>query len=196
MAYLTQYDVPYGVRIRKNARVEHRGVSRSAESLFADLAVGQHRRLRARRLVYGQRVRLYGLRLADGPKGERRLLLVAGTAPRLLWLYRKRWGIEVLFAGLKSRGFDFETTHLRAPSRLSLLLGVLTLAYSLAHATGRYESQHVPLRLKRHGRRARSVFRLGLDRLRAVLLGPDGAVLDVLLQQWCRGSIRAAWRPS
>ena len=196
LAYLAQYDVPYGVRIRKNARVEHRGVSRPAESLFADLAVGEQRRLRARRVIYGQRVRLYGLRLTDGPKGERRLLLVAGTAPRLLKLYRKRWGIEVLFAGLKSRGFDFETTHLRAPSRLSLLLGVLTLAYSLAHATGRYASQHVPLRLKRHGRRAQSVFRLGLDCLRGVLLGHDAAGFDVLLQQWQRGSIRAAWPPS
>lgn len=196
LAYLTQYQVPYGVRIRKNARVEHHGASRSAESLFADLAVGEHRRLRARRTLYGQRVRLYGLRLADGPKGQRRLLLVAGTAPRLLQLYRKRWGIEVLFAGLKSRGFDFETTHLRAPSRLSLLLGVLTLAYSLAHATGRYESQHAPLRLKRHGRRAQSVFRLGLNQLRGVLLGGDQAGLEVLIQQWRRGSVRVGWPPS
>ena len=40
----------------------------------------------------------------------------------------------------------------------------------LAHATGRYLAQQRPIRLKRHGRRAQSVFRLGLDHLRQVLL--------------------------
>lgn len=170
MGYLTERGVGYGLRIRKDARVGFRGQSQRADQLFQDLAVGQHRRLRARRRLYGQNVWLYALRLPDGPKGERRLLIVAGTVRRLLRLYRKRWGIEVLFAGLKSRGFDFETTHLNIQGRISTLVGLLALAYSFAHATGRYLSHHRPIRLKRHGRRARSVFRLGLDHLRHVLL--------------------------
>jgi len=35
-----------------------------------------------------------------------------------------------------------------------------------------------------------------LDRLRGVLLAHDEAALDVLLAQWWRGSIRAAWPTS
>ena len=128
------------------------------------------RRLRTRRQVYQQSVWLYGLRLPDGPKAERRLLLVVGTVRRLLRVYRLRWGIEVLFGGLKTRGFDFETTHLRASRRLSTLVGVLALAYSLASATGRHLCTDSPIPIKRHGRRARSVFRRGLDHLRHVLL--------------------------
>ena len=195
MSYLTLHKLGYAIRIRKDARVSVRGRSSRADALFADLAVGEHRRLRTRRLrtrrlrtrrlrtrrlrtrrlrtrrqVYQQSVWLYGLRLPDGPKAERRLLLVVGTVRRLLRVYRLRWGIEVLFGGLKTRGFDFETTHLRASRRLSTLVGVLALAYSLASATGRHLCTDSPIPIKRHGRRARSVFRRGLDHLRHVLL--------------------------
>lgn len=195
MSYLTGRGVGYGVRIRKNARVAFRGQNQRAACLFQDLAVGQHRRLRARRLLYGQQVWLYGLRLPDTARGERRLLLVAGTVRRLLRLYRKRWGIEVLFAGLKSRGFDFETTHLCIQQRLSTLVGLLALAYSFAHATGRYLAAHTPIRLKRHGRRARSLFRLGLDHLRHVLLRRLDHLWHELLALFVQGSLGPALVP-
>jgi hypothetical protein len=195
MSYLTARGLSYGVRIRKDARVGYRGRTQRAEALFADLAAGEHRRLRARRAVYGQAVWLYGLRLPDGARGERRLLLVAGTVRRLLRLYRLRWGIEVLFAGLKSRGFDFETTHLSRSPRISTLVGVPALAYSVAHATGRYLSARRPIRLKRHGRRARSVFRLGLDHLRHVLLRGEERVWRGLVSLFAQGSVGPAPAP-
>lgn len=189
MRYLTARGIGYAIRIRKDARVGFRGRSARAEALFADLRIGERRCLRARRRVYGESVWLYGLRLPDGPKGERRLLLVVGTVRRLLRLYRLRWGIEVLFAGLKSRGFDFETTHLRAAGRLSTLVGVLALAYSVAHATGRFLSARAPIRVKRHGRRARSVFRLGLDHLRHVLLRSQTDAWRELVSLFSGGSV-------
>ncbi|MEM6782306.1 MAG: transposase [Bacteroidota bacterium] len=189
MGYLTTREVGYGVRIRKDARVGYRGRTQRAEALFADLAVGGHRRLRARREVYGQTVWLYGLRLPDGKRGERRSLLVAGTVRRLLRVYRLRWGIEVLFGGLKSRGFDLESTHLNVQSRLSTLVGVLAVAYSLAHAAGRYVSEQVPIVLKRHGRRVRSVFRVGLGRLWHVLLRGEEEAWQTLLVLFRRGSV-------
>lgn len=195
MRYLTERGVGYGLRIRKDAHVGYRGKSQRADELFQDLSVGQYRRLRARRTLYGQSVWLYGLRLPDGARGEHRLLLVAGTVRRLLRLYRLRWGIEVLFAGLKSRGFDFETTHLRIKQRLSTLVGVLAIAYSLTHATGRYLCQHRPIRLKRHGRRARSVFRLGLDHLRHVLLQGLETRRRALLALFIRGAVGPAPAP-
>jgi hypothetical protein len=205
LSYLSSRGVGYGLRIRKDALVKdalvtrprrgNRGLARRAEVLFADLTVGQHRRLRARRWIYGQSVWLYGLRLPDGAKGERRLLLVAGTVRRLLRLYRLRWGIEVLFSGLKSRGFDVEATHLRDVKRLSTLVGVLALAYSLAHAAGRYVSGHTPIRLKRHGRRWRSIFRLGLDHLRHLLLRGHDQAWQELLEVFLKGAVGPPLRP-
>jgi hypothetical protein len=43
------------IRLRKDAAVTHRGRTLRAEALFSDLSVGQSRRLRARRLVYGEK---------------------------------------------------------------------------------------------------------------------------------------------
>ena len=195
MSYLTARGVGYGLRIRKDARVGFRGKTQRADHLFRDLAVGQYRRLRARRRVYGQQVWLYGLRLPDGAGGAPRLLLVAGTVRRLLRLYRLRWGIEVLFAGLKSRGFDFETTHLNRQPRISTLVGLLAIAYSFAHATGRYLAQQRPIRLKRHGRPARSVFRLGLDHLRHILLQGLEQAWQALVSLFLRGALGPAPAP-
>ena len=41
-----------------------------------------------------------------------------------------RWQIETLFGCLKTRGFNFEDTHLTDPERLSKLLGLLALAFA------------------------------------------------------------------
>ena len=40
--------------------------------------------------------------------------------------YGRRWQIERLFACLKSRGFDFESTHITEPERLTKMIFLLT----------------------------------------------------------------------
>lgn len=42
--------------------------------------------------------------------------------------YKQRWTIENLFAALKTRGFNFEDSHITNAARLENLLGVLCLA--------------------------------------------------------------------
>jgi hypothetical protein len=80
--------------------------------------------------------------------------------------YRKRWTIEQLFQNLKSRGFNLETTHVTNLERLSLLLGILTLAYTICYATGSRIHQEKKISRKKHGRLAKSIFRVGLDQWR------------------------------
>ena len=58
--------------------------------------------------------------------------------------YKKRWGIE---ANLKSRGFDLEETHLVHEERIEKL------------KTYRYLTK--PIKIKNHGRKAKSLFRYG-----------------------------------
>jgi hypothetical protein len=59
---------------------------------------------------------------------------------RALALYRPRWGIGSFFAHLKSRGLDFEHTHLRDGPRLERLCAVLAAAFVLACANGQMPS--------------------------------------------------------
>lgn len=71
---------------------------------------------------------------------------------------------------LKSRGFCLESTHLRDRERLSKLLVLLTLALCWAHRTGEWLTEQKPLTIKKHGRKAKSIFRHGFDYLRRILL--------------------------
>jgi hypothetical protein len=84
---------------------------------------------------------------------------------RALAIYRKRWKIETLFAALKTRGFNLESTHMVDPEKLSMLMAVLAMAASGAYKVGLWAIKTKP-RLKAHGRPARSLFALGLDALR------------------------------
>ena len=48
------------------------------------------------------------------------LLIIGNANPRrFLQEYQTRWKIEELFACLKSRGFNFEDTHLTDPQKIS-----------------------------------------------------------------------------
>ena len=81
-----------------------------------------------------------------------------------------RWNIETLFGCLKSRGFTFEQPHLTNRERISKLLGLLTLALCWCLLLGEWEQAHKPIAIKKHGRRAKSLFRSSLDRLRNIVL--------------------------
>ncbi|PQJ26791.1 hypothetical protein BSZ35_17810 [Salinibacter sp. 10B] len=89
-------------------------------------------------------------------------------------LYRRRWEIESMFAALKSRGFDLEATNLTEPNRIERLIGLLALAFSWTRLVGnRRARREGPPATKTHGRRERSLFRYGLDRLQNILTTPE-----------------------
>lgn len=99
-------------------------------------------------------------------KGELVILITNRTdLEQILALYGVRWSIETTFTFLKSRGFNLEDTHLIHPERLHLLLGVLAWTLLWVLLIGRHLHQSKPIKIKKHGRRAISLFRLGLDQL-------------------------------
>jgi hypothetical protein len=50
------------------------------------------------------------------------------------------------------------------------LLALLTIALCWAYRTGQWLSQQKPITIKKHGRKAKSIFRCGFDYLRRLLL--------------------------
>ena len=84
--------------------------------------------------------------------------------------YKKRWEIETLFGCLKSRGFNFEDTHMTDAKKISKLLALLTIAFCWARLTGEWLNIINPIKLKKHGRKEKSVFRYGLDYLRRTFI--------------------------
>lgn len=164
--YLEDEGLFYAIRIKENALVKGTKGDRPVKTLFADLAIDEERYLRKPRKIYGHILYLSVLRLAD------ELLIVASHRKdsNALQSYKRRWGIEVLFAAFKSRGFDLEQTHLTKQERLEKLICLLSLAMLWALLVGTWESFHQPIVVKKHGRKEKSLFRLGLDQLQYVLL--------------------------
>ena len=171
-AYLDNAHLPYFMRIRENALVRVRGQKKPIKTVFADLVVGQRRLLRKPRVIYGTRVYVSGVRLPNAKDGSREYLIVVSNQKGscALSVYRRRWGIEVLFSALKTRGFDLEATHVTDPDRLAKLVSFLAIAFSWAHRVGQWLNEQEPLKRKKHGGKERSLFRYGLDHLQYVLL--------------------------
>ena len=167
-AYLLDKGIAFRIRIRANMLISNaRGILVPAKTLFRDLRVGEYKILHGKRKVRGLDLYVIGLLLPDGEY----LILVTDKNPETaLDDYAKRWGIETLFAAFKSRGFRFEDTHMTHPERISKLIALMAIAFCWAHNTGEWLNDREPIEIKKHGRKAISLFRYGFDHLREMLL--------------------------
>lgn len=167
---LKSQNLGFCIRLKKNTLASNaQGQPINIVRLFRGLKIKEQRVLRKARMVWGHPVYLSALRLDDGE-----LLIVAcdSKLPDPIGHYGKRWEIETLFGCLKSRGFNFEDTHLVHPERIGKLLVLLTVAFVWAHLVGQWKHEEKPIPVKKHGRKAQSWFRYGLDILREILLNP------------------------
>ncbi|MGL4608094.1 MAG: transposase [Trueperaceae bacterium] len=166
-AYLTTMNIPFVIRIRQDALADGWF---SVVCFFQSLPLGESKLLAHRYRIFGNQLAICGVRL----QGDY-LILVTNRCPKqALAFYKRRWQIEMLFAALKTTGFDLESSHLASPARMDKLLAFVCLAVTWAHAVGEWlhRSSLIPLRLKAHGRREKTFFRHGLDYLRSLLCNP------------------------
>jgi len=165
-AWLKAQGLHFAIRVKENAMTPNGKGDIALRRLFADLHIHQERILRKPRLVYGHHLYLSVIRLP----GEFVIVASNEKGRKPLEDYKRRWGIEVLFAALKSRGFDLEQTHLVHIERIEKLFALLAVAFTWAHLVGEWIAQTQPLKIKKHGRKEQSLFRYGLDYLQYVLL--------------------------
>ena len=163
--YLRQHKILFRIRVRQNFQVAAKQGSIPVMAIFQHLAVGESLVLSRKRFILGQPLYLIGLRLED-----EYLILVTDQKPQTaLEDYGKLWNIETLFGILKSRGFRLEETHLTEAESINKLLALLALATVWAFKVGEWLHQQQPLKIKKHGRLAKSLFRYGLDHLRSIV---------------------------
>ncbi len=160
-AFLLEKQIHFIMRIKENFQITNaRGILVSVKTLFRDLKIGEYKVLKGKRMVNGQSVYVVGMLL---PSGEYLILATDKNPETALEDYKKRWGIETLFQCLKGRGFNFEDTHMTFPERIDKLIALPAIAFSQCHATGEQCASQKPIKIKKHGRKAVSLFRLGLD---------------------------------
>ena len=162
--WLLEKQIPFTIRIKKNALVDSsKGNNLHVRRLFINLRPGQTRHLSNKKDIFGVNLWLAATRAEDG---EWVIVATTHEPEQALIRYKKRWNIETLFGFLKSKGFNFEDTHITFPERLHNLLVVLTIAFCLAYKMGQIIAKEEPIKIKKHGRLEKSVLRLGLDFLR------------------------------
>lgn len=168
-AWLLKQKLPFFIRIKENTLLGSASGSVAAKRAFLGLKLFEPRHLCKTRAVYTHQLWVSGMKL------QKEHLIVASNVddPNALQYYKDRWGIETLFLNLKSRGFDMESTHLRDPQRVARLIAIVALAFTWASLIGLWCDRSAPIKRKKHGRRAQSFFRCGLDRLQFLLFSPS-----------------------
>ena len=161
LRWLKQEDIAFCVRVPKHHKIMLLdGTRHTAEELLA-----------SRNIYYYEMaiVDLVVVNLALGYDRKGKLLFLIGTLParQLAPIYRKRWTIEVFFQALKGRGFRLESSRLRCLKKYRKLFAIVTMAYTICWATAIQDARKKPVKVKKHGYPQYSVFRRGLNILRA-----------------------------
>lgn len=169
MAYLNENGIRYHIRIRNNFWVWQPSREREvrASHLFSGLKIGQYRHYDKIVSINGQHCYLSGCRLQKGDF----LIIVSFNRPQEAQSdYAERWQIEMCFKAMKSSGFDIEATHLTDLARLEKLVLLVMVAFVWCYRVGIYLHRIRPIKVKKHGRKAKSIFRYGLDYISNCLL--------------------------
>ncbi len=159
--------IDFRIRMTENTQVTNgRGELVPVWKLFRAQRLGTPLVIESARRCWGMDLYCSGLRLTSG---DYVIVGAPQAAPRALEDYARRWEIETLFGCLKSRGFRWEEPPVTDPARLKQLLALLALALCWAIIVGEWLVEQKPLKLKKHGRLCKSIFRHGLDHLRHIL---------------------------
>lgn len=155
------------------------------------LASGQRHAIADLGLAQGQ-VRRFTQCQLDGVWGQAWVQALAGGDFLFLFgnvglpyrgqLYAKRWTIEQCFQNLKGRGFNLEATHLRCHRKLRKLVALVSLAYAFCLSVGQAADRRTPSACKKHGYRAMSLSRHGLNILRHITRPATEATLPIARQ--------------
>lgn len=167
--HLKKLPFTFYIRVKKNTLIEKaEGKGIRAERIFSS---ERFVALRKRRKIFGQQLFIGGQKL-----GKRDWLIIISdqSVYKAREYYGERWGIEVFFGACKTRGFNFEDTHVSHTERLSNLMFIIGIAFCWALKTGLWMMENgTRITIKKiKGRKAKviSIFRLGLDNLRIKLL--------------------------
>jgi Transposase DDE domain len=162
--------IPFRLRIRASDQISDGKKRLRASVVFSHLQPGYSQVLSGRRWIWGRRVYVSALRLDDGDL----LVVISTDSPdTAISDYAHRWGIETLFGIFKTRGFCLESTHFTEQERLGKLLALMSLALCWAIKMGQWLHSLCPLKLKKHGRLQKSIFRYGFDYLRSIFTDLD-----------------------
>lgn len=173
LGFLNENNIRYHIRIRNNFKIycPKKQKEIKAWHLFNALKIGQFQHYNKIMQIRGEYCYLSGMKTIKDGKLDFCIVVSFNKPDEALEKYKQRWQIETLFRGLKSSGFNLEDTHVTHLDRLEKLILLVMVAFVWCYKIGDYiDSQIKPIAIKKHGNRAVSVFKYGLDYLARVLI--------------------------
>lgn len=163
--------ISFAIRVKKDMllRKSPSDTGKQVHHFFHHLKLYESYVLLERYYAYGHYLHIAAVR---GKEEESLILLTNMENPnKAIEAYRKRWEIETLFGAFKSRGFNLEDTHMSDPKKIATLVAIISIAFVWAYKIGEWIVDNIkPIKIKKHQRKAQSLFRVGLDFLADTLL--------------------------
>jgi hypothetical protein len=182
IAYLNLERIRYYIRIRENFYVDNprNGKKIKASLMFSDLKCGEGRYILRIYRVNGQLCYLSASKIKNKEGKPELQIIISFDQPQYAQeSYKKRWQIECAYKGMKSSGFNIENTHLADLERIEKLFTIVMMAFAWAYVVGVFVDKYIkPIRILKHGRRAKSFLKYGLEYIANILLNPY-AISDI-----------------
>lgn len=165
--YLNRNKIIYHIRIRDNFYVTIPKNNRKVKArwLFSGLKLGEVKHYP--KIVIINNVYCYlSASVIKSKTGQPEYqFLISFTKPeQAMKCYKDRWQIETMFRAMKTSGFNLERTHLTDTKRILKLLLIVSIAFTWAYLVGEFLHEKIKeIPIKKHGRRAKSIFKYGLD---------------------------------
>ena len=174
--WLNSRRIRYYIRIRQNFWIVKPSTGERIRAwwLFNDLKVGQEKFFHKLFLHKGEYVYLAGSRIKNSDGVPELQILICFNRPEgAILTYKKRWEIETAFRAMKSSGFNIEDTHMRDMERIARLVAMVCVALVWAYLVGEHKDINIkPIRILKHGRKAKSLVKYGLEEIATILLRP------------------------
>jgi hypothetical protein len=179
--FLNDSQLRYYIRIRNNFKVflPRKNEEIPVSWLFQGLKVGDIRHYRPIVKIKGQYC--YVSATVEKKDGVPQLVIIISynENEQSFLQYKERWQIECCFKAMKSSGFDIENTHLQDLQRIEKLLCLVMIAFIWCYKVGDYYDKKVKqINIKKHGHRAKSVFKYGLEQISNALLNQQRTDFD------------------
>ncbi|MDP2423169.1 MAG: transposase, partial [Bacteroidales bacterium] len=176
LGYLNNNRIRYHIRIRENfwVIIPRNGHRVKASWLFNHLKINQYEFCRNIVYVNGQLCYLSASKVKNKQGVPELQIIVSFNKPdEAQSIYKERWQVETAFKALKTSGFNIEDTHLTDIERINKLFALVLVAFVWAYKAGIFLDSIRPIKVKKHGRKAKSLFKYGLTFLASVLFSND-----------------------
>ena len=153
--WLKNKKINFTIRIKGNSKViNKKGKTVTARTLFY-ITSKKEKFYDHEITLWSNKVFISGMKLVDGCW----LIIITNyDLQNSLNRYKCRWNIAILFANLKTRGFNLESTHLKCSEKLDTLIALLTITVIIGYKIGEDEEQISPTKVKKTWQKSKKYF--------------------------------------